>query len=90
VIGVVDSVYHPPYMPNGELAMIAGKSVLEGIQVSLYLVPQGSCSTESEDWPAFDALLTSPDVFPMLRRVSITIEWFARLNADESNALKED
>ena len=68
--------------------MISGNNVLEEIQVSLYVVPRDSCSAQSGDWPAFDALPTSPDAFPMLRRVSITIEWFARLNDDEKNALE--
>ena len=48
----------------------------------------GFVQCKSEDWSAFDALPTSPDAFPMLRRVSITIEWFARLDGDEKNALK--
>ena len=68
--------------------MISGNNVLEEIQVSLYVVPQNSCSAESEDWPAFDALPTPPDGFPMLCRVSITIEWFARLNGDGKNVLE--
>ena len=73
--------------------MISGDNVLEEIQVSLYVVPRNSCSAQSGDWPAFSAILTSPDAFPMLRRVSITIDWSARLNGDKKNVLetlKED
>ena len=65
--------------------MISGK---EEIQVSLYVVPRDSCSAQSGDWPAFSAILTSPDAFPMLRRVSITIEWSARLNGDKKNVVE--
>ena len=45
--------------------------------LELYLVVEDDipCRTESEDWSAFDSVLTESDAFPMLNRVLVDISW---------------
>jgi hypothetical protein len=51
--------------------------------------------TESDDWSAFDSVLTESGAFPLLRRVLVEFWWYStRRNISEKDAvfenLKED
>jgi hypothetical protein len=60
-----------------ELRFIAGNNILEELELdvvvdAIFLLPANS---ESEDWSAFDSVLTESGAFPMLHRVSVEFGW---------------
>jgi hypothetical protein len=78
-----------------ELRLIAGNNILEELELDVVLQAGASCRTESEDWSAFDSVLTEFNAFPMLHRVSAEIWWFSygMGDVDEDGvleSLKED
>jgi hypothetical protein len=73
-----------------ELRLIAGNNVLEELELTVLVRIDTSCQPESEDWPAFDSVLTESGAFPMLHRVSVKIRWLLKLrNPIEQNAVLE-
>ena len=74
-ITVVGNYHDPLCGLSPELRLIAGNNVLEELKVDLVVQQDSSCQTESEDWSAFDAVLTESGAFPMLHRVSVKIQW---------------
>jgi hypothetical protein len=66
--------YDPFCGISRELRFIAGNNILEKLE--LYVVIEGDASfpTESEDWSAFDSLLTESGAFPMLHRVLVEVD----------------
>jgi hypothetical protein len=60
--------------------------------LELYLTvdQDASCETESEDWPAFDSVLTESGAFPKLHRVSVEIYWFSEpMDISEQEAVSD-
>ncbi|KAF8971145.1 hypothetical protein BDZ97DRAFT_1651420 [Flammula alnicola] len=74
-------VYGDHYDPlcglSRELRMIAGNNVLEELQLRVGVQTDYTCRTESEEWSAFDAVITESGAFPMLGRVSVEIVWLS-------------
>ena len=68
---------------NRELRFIAGNNILEMFQLDVVVQVGASCRTESEDWSAFDSLLTEPGAFPMLRQVFVEVMWVFFAYRDE-------
>ena len=89
---VVGDDYDPLCGFDRELRFIAGNNVLEELGLDLATQDNGLC-TDSEDWSAFDSVLTESDAFPMLHRVLVAISY--ELYPSESlnlkvESLKED
>jgi len=73
-IPVIGDDYDPLCGLSRELEFIAGNNILE--ELVLYVVVwDDACNTGSEDWSAFDSVLTQSGAFPILRRVSFKISW---------------
>ena len=73
-IFVLGDDYDPLCGLSRELGFIAGNNILE--ELVLYVeLSDASSQTESEDWSAFDSVLTKSDAFPILHRVSVEILW---------------
>ena len=71
---IVVGNYHDPLCGlSPELRLIAGNNVLEELELDLAVQIGSSVRTGSEDWSAFDSMLTDSSAFPMLRRVSVKI-----------------
>ena len=69
-----------------ELRFIVGNNILEEVILNVVVEDDDSFETESEDWSAFDSVLTESGAFPMLHRVSVEIYWFSAImgfNLDE-------
>jgi len=88
---VLGDYYDPLCGLCRELGFIAGNNILEGLILCL-VVREVACQTESEDWSAFDSLLTESGAFPILHRVSIKIKWNSRGRDRDAllESLKED
>jgi hypothetical protein len=69
-----------------ELRFIAGNNNLEKLELYVMIEEDASFPTESEDWSAFDSLLTESGAFPMLHRVLVEVD----LDDPELESLKED
>ena len=54
---------------SSELRFITGNNILE--ELKLYLAVAEYDQTKSEDWSAFDSVLTDSGAFPILHRVSV-------------------
>ena len=94
-VTVVGDDHDPLCGLNGELRHIAGNNVLEELELNVVVQQDVPCRTESDDWSAFDSVLTEPGAFPMLHRVLVEIWWYtASRNLSEQDAvlesLKED
>ena len=97
-ITVVGDHYDPLCGLNHELGFIAGNNIVEGLKLDVVVQDDASCRTESDDWSAFDSVLTKSGAFPMLRRVSVGILWYSVFDEDEESgwqdhvleSLKED
>ena len=72
---VVGDDYDPLCGFHCELRFIAGNNILEVLELYLVVEDDTPCRTESEDWSAFDSVLTESDAFPMLHRVLVDISW---------------
>jgi hypothetical protein len=97
-VNVAGNDYDPLCGLNGssrELRFIAGNNILEELALYVLVEDDASGRTESEDWSAFDSVLTESGAFPMLHRVSVVIWWCsASRNLSEQvsllESLKED
>jgi hypothetical protein len=67
----VRDIYYPLCGLGRELRFIAGNNILEELELDM-VVDAVFIRTESEDWSAFDSVLTESGAFPMLHRVSIS------------------
>jgi hypothetical protein len=86
-ITVVGDYYDPLCGLNRELRFIAGKNILEELELDMVVQADSPCRTESEDWSAFDSVLTGSGAFPMLRRVSVEIWWYSHgMDVDDMDA----
>ena len=73
---VVGDDFDPVRGLGRELRFIAGKNnILEELEVIVMVEEHASYRTESEDWAAFDLVLTESSAFPMLHRVLVKICW---------------
>jgi hypothetical protein len=61
--------YDPLCGLSRELRFIAGNNILEELELDVVVQADASCRTDSEDWSAFDSVLTESGAFPMLHRV---------------------
>jgi hypothetical protein len=75
---VIKVNYDPLCELGRELRFIAGNNILEELELNLVVY---ALQTESEDWSVFDSdwsvfdsMLTESGAFPMLHRVSISLE----------------
>jgi hypothetical protein len=59
-----------------ELRFIAGNNILEELELDVMVQEGALRRTDSEDWSAFDSVLTASGAFPMLHRVSVKIGWY--------------
>ena len=66
---------------SSELRFITGNNILE--ELNLYVCEDRA---ESEDWSAFDSVLTGACAFPILHRVSVEIYWLYGPWMDDLNA----
>ena len=75
----------------GELRFITGNNILEKLELDVWVNDGASCRTESEDWSAFDSVLTQSGAFPMLHQVSVRIWWdpVDRLGVEVENGVME-
>ena len=73
-IPVIGDQYDPLCGLSRELEYIAGNNILEELVLHV-VVRDDACKTRSEDWSAFDSVLTKSDAFPILHRVSVEIWW---------------
>ena len=95
-INVVGDNYDPLCGLSRELRFIAENNVLEMLELDVVVQADTPCRTESEDWPAFDSVLTESGAFPRLGRVSVVIWWYSNgrvgddLDEDLLGSLKED
>ena len=69
-----------------ELRFIVRNNILE--EVILNVVVEDD-SSESEDWSAFDSVLTESGAFPMLHRVSVEISMGFKFKLGELNLVME-
>ena len=60
-----------------ELRFIAGNNIIEMLELDMLFLVDSSFQIKSEDWSAFDSVLTEPGGFPMLHRVSVVIWWYS-------------
>jgi len=89
-ITVVGDNYDPLCGLGRELRFIAGNNILEELELDVVVQADASCRTESEDWSAFDSVLTESGVFPMLHRVSVEIWWYSDgRDVDDEDAILE-
>ena len=94
-VTVVGDDHDPLCGLNGELRHIAGNNVLEELEPNVVVQQDVPCRTESDDWSAFDSVLTEPGAFPMLHRVLVEF-WWNSARRDQSavgtlfESLKED
>jgi hypothetical protein len=81
--------YDPFCGISRELRFIAGNNILEKLELYVEIEPEDDASflTESEDWSAFDSVLTESGAFPMLHRVLVEIDLD---DPDGVESLKED
>ena len=61
-----------------ELGFIAGKNILEKLQLDVWFKDASSYLTHFELWSTFDSVLTDSCAFPVLRQVSVTFCWYSR------------
>jgi hypothetical protein len=77
-----------PYNPlcglDRELRFIAGDNILEELELDVVIDAVDLLwLTESEDWSAFDSVLTESGAFPMLHRVSISVKILRGSDVDD-------
>jgi hypothetical protein len=74
-----------------ELTFIAGNNILEGLELDMIFEnTENSFLSDSEDWSAFDSVLTESGAFPMLHRVSVVVWWYeAYRGQSEGEAFSE-
>ena len=92
---VVGDDHDPLCGLNCELRHIAGNNVLEDLELNVVVQVDAPCRTESEDWSAFDSVVTESGAFPMLHRVLVEIWWHSSCRDPSSvdaflDSLKED
>ena len=76
-ITVVGDDHDPLCGLNRELRFIAGNNILEELELDVMLQQDVSCRTDTEDWSAFDSVLTESGAFPMLHQVSVRFWWYS-------------
>ena len=74
---VVGDDHDPLCGLNSELRHVAGNNVVEELELYVVVQVDAPCRTESEDWSAFDSVLTESGAFPMLHRVLVEIWWYS-------------
>ena len=91
-VTVVGDDHDPLCGLNRELRFIAGNNILEDLRLDVTLQQDVLCRTETEDWSAFDSMLTESGAFPMLRLVSVRIWWYSvfRNLSGQVESLQED
>ena len=91
-VTVVGDDHDPLCGLNRELRFIAGNNILEDLRLDVTLQQDVLCRAETEDWSAFDSMLTESGAFPMLRLVSVRIWWYSvfRNLSGQVESLKED
>ena len=67
--------YEPLCGVSRELRFIAGKNVLEMLELFVMVEDNASYKVISEEPSAFDSVLTESGAFPKLHRVSVEILW---------------
>ena len=75
-VTVVGDDHDPLCGLNGELRHIAGNNVLEELELNVVVQQDVPCRIESDDWSAFDSVLTESGAFPLLHRVLVAIWWY--------------
>ena len=76
-ITVVGDDHDPLCGLNRDLRFITGNNIIEELELYVVVQQDTPCRTESEDWSAFDSVLTESGAFPMLHRVSVEIWWYS-------------
>jgi len=76
-ITVVGDDYHPLCGLSCELRFIAGNNILEELILDVDVKQDALFQTESEDWSAFDSVMTESGAFPMLHRVLVEFWWYS-------------
>jgi hypothetical protein len=74
---VIKVNYDPLCELGRELRFVAGNNILEELELNL-VVYTFALPIESEDWSAFDSVLTEFGAFPVLHRVSFSLEILGR------------
>ena len=69
--------YEPLCGLSRELRFIAGKNILEGLELFIMVEDDASFQIMSEEPSAFDSVLTESHAFPMLHRVEVAIWWYS-------------
>ena len=94
-ITVEEDDFDPLCDLSRELRFIAGKNILEMLELELFvrleiedIEDNASFQTVSEEWSAFDSILTESGAFPMLHQVSVAI-WWETMDLDEMNLFME-
>ena len=72
---VIGDDYDPLHSLSRELRFFAGNNILEELELFVIVGEHTSYRSESEDWAAFDSVLTESGAFPMLHRVLVKICW---------------
>ena len=89
-IAVGGDSYEPLYGLSRELRIIAGKNILETLELFVLVEDDASFQIMSEEPSAFDSVLTESGAFPMLHRVSVAIWWFSESrNLDGMNVVMQ-
>ena len=86
---VIGDDYNPLHSLSRELRFFAGNNILEELELFVIVGEHTSYRSESEDWAAFDSVLTESGAFPMLHRVLVKICWSvsSRAISDEEDAM---
>ena len=69
--------YEPLCGLSRELRFIAGKNILERLELFMMVEDDASFQIMSEEPSAFDSVLTESHAFPMLHRVEVAIWWYS-------------
>ncbi|KIM37827.1 hypothetical protein M413DRAFT_30734 [Hebeloma cylindrosporum] len=67
--------FYPLCGLNRELRSLAGNNVLEELELDVFAQSKPYQRDPSEDWSAFDSVLTESGMFPLLHQVSVEISW---------------
>jgi hypothetical protein len=90
-ITVCGDSYEPLCGLSRELRFIAGKNILEMLELFVMVEDNASFQIISEEPSAFDSVLTESGAFPMLHRVSVGIWWYSEsLDLDGMNLVMEN
>ena len=70
--------YDPLCSLSCELRFIAGRNILEMLELSVLVEDDASFQVMADNPSAFDSVLTESGAFPMLHRVSVEIWWYPK------------